>query len=372
MRAGSRPASHFSRRNASANLSGVARQLHGLAAAAAPAARRRAQGALPRAALIVWLMGASSAAAEEAPAEPVDRSAELFRRGRELLAQGQVAEACQMFDESLELRRSAGTLLNIGSCRARAGDLLAALAAYRAALELARAEPDARKAQLWSVAAEREIGGIEPRLASVELSVLDPAAEVRIDAGTRVARPGIIELNPGAHRVRATAPGKTELVMDLKLAEGEHLAVTIPVLTTAPAASATGGAPPALPRDELQPAASGFEWHWPLLIGGGVLFAGGAAVAAVAIHKADDLAEECPDRTCPGDLSSQESAKHYALTADLLMGAGLVTAGIGALMWAFEGDDEEHREGGGELPHTARVGGACDRQGCGLTLTGRF
>src|SRR5689334_8379417 len=128
----------------------------GLLTAAAPA---RAQAPVPPAA---------RAAAEPASAAPrgsdVTASVELFREGRTLLAEGRAEEACAKFRESLSLRRSPGTLLNVGNCLEASGDLTGAFSIFEETLSLARAEPDPQKSGVWSSAARAELDALGPRI----------------------------------------------------------------------------------------------------------------------------------------------------------------------------------------------------------------
>src|SRR5262245_26834322 len=61
-----------------------------------------------------------------AAADPPDAKAEsdqLFYEGNRLMAQGDVAEACERFERSLLLLRRGGTLLNLALCREAAGGI---------------------------------------------------------------------------------------------------------------------------------------------------------------------------------------------------------------------------------------------------------
>lgn len=78
----------------------------------------------------------------EAPriAPPNPRAAEaevLFGEGRELMAAGKPALACEKFEASAAIEVALGTLLNLGDCREKLKDNKAACEAYRQALLLA-------------------------------------------------------------------------------------------------------------------------------------------------------------------------------------------------------------------------------------------
>jgi hypothetical protein len=335
---------------------------------------------------------AEAASPNDAPARDtspaaVERSAELFRQGRELLARGSPEEACRRFDASLALRRSPGTLLNIGYCRARAGDLLAALEAYRSALELARDQPDREKARLWSAAAQKEIETLESRVARLTVRVPQEGVAVQVDERPVNVSDDAILLNPGAYRLRASAPGKRTLDLGIELSEGQRLTLTVPALgddasSAAPRTdgvaapgdpvagdSVAGGAasaPSAASSDRnlASPEMSrGFSWQWPLLVGGGALFASGAVFGVIAARRVSQ-----PDYGTPAE---SDRARALALTADVLMGTGLVGVGFG-IAWPWIDPDPPPGSLSSSEPTVSGLAGACGRDRCGLSLSGAF
>ena len=62
----------------------------------------------------------------------------LFRQGRELMAQGRVADACGKFAESLRLDVALGTSLNLAVCLETQGRLASAWSEYNRAAAIAR------------------------------------------------------------------------------------------------------------------------------------------------------------------------------------------------------------------------------------------
>ncbi|HTV25489.1 MAG TPA: hypothetical protein VMG12_42630 [Polyangiaceae bacterium] len=318
---------------------------------------------------------AEAASASAAPAlvdasADVERSAELFREGRELLAQGSLEEACRRFDASLELRRSPGTLLNIGYCRAHAGDLLAALAAYQSAIELARQQPDRDKAELWSAAAQKEIDALLTRVAALSVRVSQADVAVRVDDRAVQAGGDAILLNPGEHRLQASAPGKRTLDLGIELSAGQRLTLTVPVLGDESTASAISGVPVSrMPASAAVPPAAalepsrGFDGQWALLLGGGALFAAGAVLGVVVAREVGDA-----DYGSPGET---DRARHRALAADVLMGTGLVGIGVG-IAWPWIAPDPPRSNPASFAPALTGLAGGCDRDRCGLDLAGAF
>lgn len=299
----------------------------------------------------------------------VARSNELFREGRRLLAEGRGDEACSRFQASLALRRSPGTLLNIGKCLEASGDLTGAVSAFEETLALARAEPDPRKSEAWSGAARAELDALAARVPRLIVSApTDASVRVALDGKAFSAFGSEQPLNPGPHVLQATAPDEPPLEHRFELVEHQLLVLSLSALAPAEAKVGEAGPGPlaatasAVPELEPRDSSGGSGlWPWTILgVGGAVLIAGGVT-GAIAAGKASDLDRECPERQCPGDLSAPESARRTAVIADVLMGAGLVGVGVGAIWLLWPEDDT-----------APALSASCDARGCGAAVRARF
>jgi hypothetical protein len=326
-------------------------------------------------------VAASPALALDAPAAstPPDRSAELFREGRQLLAEGRLREACEKFDQSLELRRSPGTLLNVGSCRAAMGDLIGAVDAFGSAVVLAEREPPSAKVQAQIEAGRRELDAVRARVAHLTLqSPPGEAVEVVLDGKVvndlGVSRP----MNPGLHRIEASGSGTRRFELDLVLKEGEVKQITIPPLQDAaePTAAAAAlsatpvvtappahGDPAAVEADAASPSPPVPTMTWVLLGTGGALLLGSAVTGLLALDRKSDLEDECPNDVCPEDYEPLKEANTLATTTDVLLGVGLASAGAGVAFWLFAD---------GEEPDAKLSADCASARRCGVRLRGRF
>ncbi len=98
---------------------------------------------------------------------------------------------------------------------------------------------------------------------------------------------------------------------------------------------------------------------------GGALAVGGGVTALLTKSKTDDLEKTCAGNACPENQSGTiDSAQTLAITTDVLLGAGLVTAGVGVILF-FTGALDTERE----VPVASL---SCGPTACGATLTGRF
>jgi len=95
----------------------------------------------------VCLSGVLAALALSAPAHAQSSGAQaetLFRQGKDLLAKGQIAEACAAFDASQKLDPNIATLLNQAACREKNGQLATAWGLFLDAERQTRNATDAQ------------------------------------------------------------------------------------------------------------------------------------------------------------------------------------------------------------------------------------
>jgi hypothetical protein len=337
--------------------------------------------ALSSACLLSLALGGRGALAQ-APTAPTpsapggsEASVQLFREGRALLAQGRLDEACERFRAALELRRSPGTLLNVGKCLEAKGQLLGALRAFEETAALAGAETDRAKAEVWTEASRHEIEALSARIPRLVIQApTDAGLAVQLDGAPFRDFGAPQNLDPGSHRVVASAPGKLDFTRELTLAEGQALTLEIPALEAAPAeplaaplvaAAPAGGAAPgaAVAAPTEADASSSKLLPWTLVGVGGAVLAGGIVTGIVAARRASELEDDCPNHVCEDDLSQRDEAQNTALVADILMGTGLVMAGAGVTWLILTKDDDAT---------ATSFSAACHFDGCGATLRGRF
>ena len=142
-------------------------------------------------------------AALRAQAQAAEADA-LFARGRQLMAQDKLADACEALEASNRLDPRAGTLIWIGECRARNHQLASARAAYREALARVK---DPRK---WAIATSK-LAEIEDKL-SYLLVVVDhrlPGLTITRDGQPLDAESWNrgVPIDGGEYAITASAPG---------------------------------------------------------------------------------------------------------------------------------------------------------------------
>lgn len=212
---------------------------------------------LARAAAVAALL-AATAAPGPARAEPTAAeralATTLFRAGRELLAEGRFAEACEKLAESQRLDPGGGTLLNLAICHEQLGKTATAWAELNESLALALREGRADREDI----AREHLAALEPRVPRLVI-VVKPGTSVPdlvISVDDLVVRgPALgtaVPLDPGRHRVTARAPGYVEIERYVDLADGQTQRVELPGLEPQAAPSPPPVAPP--PADTPRPA----------------------------------------------------------------------------------------------------------------------
>jgi serine/threonine-protein kinase len=183
--------------------------------------------------------GMAQAAGNKAAAEAV------FEQGKLLMQSGNYQQACSKFEASQKLDQGIGTLLYLGDCYERLGRTASAWATFKEAASMAGAQGQDSRQKL----ATQRARTLEPNLIKLTIEVAPGdesllGFEVRNDgvavASAQFAAP--FPIDPGTHRIEASAPGKKTHVEVINAARGTSH-VSIPLLSDLPA----GGAPESMP-----------------------------------------------------------------------------------------------------------------------------
>jgi tetratricopeptide (TPR) repeat protein len=284
---------------------------------------------------------------------------DLFQRGRKALLEERYAEACPFLEESQRLDPAGGTLLNLALCHENLGRTATAWTEFHDALAIARHERRADRVDF----ALAHIAALEGRLSRliIEVTASDQSPGLVIERdgtalGTSVwGKP--MPVDPGEHRVRATAPGREPFLQVVQLgASGDTLTVVVPVLeassaapaqpalpdapvvsTEAPAVAEQVAPPSPPPPPPVAPTAPSL-WRKRLAIS---LFAIAAAgvVSAVAtgvraFRLRDEAEEHCEGGLCyPSAFPLNDRARRNANASTALTVISAVSGGVGIYFW---------------------------------------
>jgi hypothetical protein len=295
-----------------------------------------------------WVALAQATTSEKAAAEA------LFDEGLQLLRQDKLQAACERFEKSQGIDPAVGTLLYLAECYERTGRTASAWATFREAASSAFALGQSERAQVGTQRAKY----LEPKLSRVVLDVGDNATlnELRVERDGEVVARALfgepIPLDPGEHRVVASAPGYETLTQTFNVAaESAVQTLTLPPLVPTPVAAAepeltVERAEPSFtpPQDKPAPAAeTDRTWTW---VAGGVGVAG-VAVGVVFGLRATSLDEEA-EASCSGtrcaDLNGEEKneqARTSALVANIGYGVGIAGLGTALVLALLDVGGEE-------------------------------
>jgi hypothetical protein len=240
----------------------------------------------------------------------------LFRDARRLLDEGKFAEACEKLASSERLDPAVGTLLNLGRCYEKTGQVASAWGAYREAVSMAKATGQADRAKTARAAAD----ALEPTLPRLTITASPSATDVRVTRdGTAVSADlwqVAVPVDPGEHAIAASAPGKkpwnttvTVMLRDAKTVAVPELEQDPTQAAAAPAVSATSSIRVGdLPNPAADQPAPGF-WNTQRVIGTALVGVGigGVILGVVEGLKMNDKQDESK-KLCDGACVIQTSA----------------------------------------------------------------
>jgi hypothetical protein len=269
-----------------------------------------------------------------AHAQPAAQAEALFRQGRELVAAGKLAEACEAFAGSQKLDPAVTTLLNLADCEEKRGHLASAWGDFVEAGRQTREARDADGQKLHQVATEHA-AKLEPRVPKLTIAV---SAKSRIEH-LEVLRDGAVvdastwnlplPIDGGKHQIVARAPGATEWTTQVTIgSDGDVKTVKVPklapaaVVETDKQAEKTVLPPPAAPASQAPAIGLGI---------GAVALLGGAIGFSLWGDSTWDQAKVEPNFTRQDDLWHSANTKRYV--AEGMLGASIGCAGLA--LWLF-------------------------------------
>lgn len=189
----------------------------------------------PRSGVTISQPSATATATTTAPPAEVtdaDRTAarDLYNAGTALQQQGKHADALDKFQRSVAVFPAPTTLLHVAQCKIALGRLVEAAEDYRAIINVAM--PNGSPAAFYDAqkAAGQELKDLEPRVPHTKVLVTPdktPGLQVTIDG--QPLNPALIgvtrPIDPGAHKIVATAPGyiTAELAFGVKERESKDV-----------------------------------------------------------------------------------------------------------------------------------------------------
>jgi len=257
----------------------------------------------------------------------------LFAEAAKRFDAHEYARALEVFTRVTELRDSANVRLYLGYCFKELGQERKAHQAFSVAAKLALKSGDTRYVQARE-AALYQISLLELKLAQITISIVDAPQDVTLQLDgesldtAQLGSPIVID--PGLHRVEATARGETPLVRDVTLEQGGKKTIALLFDNRSHAASTKTDAEP---RSELAQSSklSHTGWLAPVgyaaggvgLIGLGVFTVAGLKAKSTYLSLQSDCGNGCVDAA---HHDSIDSGKRYQTAANIGLAIGLIGA----------------------------------------------
>ncbi len=281
-------------------------------------------------AFALGLAVAGSAAAQ--PKRDPAAADEAFRAAVAAKLKGDLKTACAKFDASMQLDPSPSTLLNVAECLEHDGKLARAWSEAQRARVLNTETPGDQRRRELDAYATTTLERLRAKLAWIQIVAKGAPAGLSVEKDGVAIPAAILDqaipADPGASKVKASAPGYRTFEVDLALSEGKTTNVTIALSPAPPAPPASVSASAGSSGAPLAPPPPRPIWPW--IAGGAGLALVGASVG-FAIAQAGTQANidvncnQQPDGRCLVGYPYQ--AQNDALFRDFGLALGFGIAG---------------------------------------------
>jgi hypothetical protein len=249
-----------------------------------------------------------------------------FKRGKELMAEGNAEKACPKFAESHRLDPSVGALLNLGRCYEQLGRTASAWVSFKEAATLART-----LGQTEREAVARDFAkALEPKLSRVRLEVTKRLENMRITRNGEEVGLALLgdplAVDPGKLEIKVTAAGFLPWSTQIEIGkEADLQTVLIPELKVDPNGSSGNQGSNGLRTGAF--IAGG--------VGIGVLALGGV-FGGLAIQEKNAADPLCPNKSCNDEgFGHIETAQSRALISSVAIGVGAAAVGTGVVLFVL-------------------------------------
>ena len=280
------------------------------------------------------------ALADEPSPAVLAKAREQFRKALSLEVAGNHEAALALFKEVALVKSSPAVRFHIGTCEEKMGDWVQAVGSYRLALH----EGQQQSAKDVVDAAQEALTALEPKIPKMTIVRGDGAAVARVEldgralGGASVGAP--MPVNPGPHVIKASAPGRESITVEVTIAEKETKQVELKLPPGAPEASPADGGPVAGDRvapDNAEPSGtSPMKVAGFITAGVGVVSLGVAGVFFLMRQGAiSDLDDQCGSdgQQCPPEAKGTfDDGETYSTVATATFIGGLGAIALGTVL----------------------------------------
>jgi tetratricopeptide (TPR) repeat protein len=346
--------------------------------------------------LLQWSFGGLAHAQDDKA-----RARELFGAGVTHFEAGEYSAALEAFQGAYRLAPHPTVRINMANCYERLNSPVEAVFNFQRFLE--EAGPSVDPAQREEV--ERTVARLEASIGTLQIDVLPPDAQIRIDGKVPRRLPsGLIQLGAGRYQLSVTAPGYVAVERDVLISGGQQERVQVALERDQPAVAVAESdedavleqpiaeseqpapiadeleneAPPMVEEESAAKAGKGRPWLWvaagsTIALAVGFAVTGGLAVKAQnefdsAVERSNDSQVSATERTAAraDGLDAADRADSLSITSDVLLATAAVAGGATLLIW-LTGKKREDRLALQASPMLSR-----SAAGAGLALRGKF
>ena len=181
-------------------------------------------------ALLVGALAGLPAIATAQPSQNAMVAEALFEVGQKLMTAGKTAEACEKFAASQKLDPAVGTQLNLAACHEKLGKTATAWLEFSEAYSQATKQGDKQRMAF----AKSHMDTLEKQVYRIVIEVLKPHKNLTVKLDwSELAREAIgtgIPLDPGAHEIAVSQPGKKSWKRTLTGGSGGTDRIEVPEL----------------------------------------------------------------------------------------------------------------------------------------------
>ena len=266
----------------------------------------------------------------------------LFEDAIRLMANKSYEEACRKLEESQRLDGAMGTRYQLSQCYEAIGRTASAWAGFVEVADLARAAGQEGREK----AARERAASLEPKVARLVIDVATPDV-----AGLEVRRDGVvlgpaqwgaaIPVDPGSHRVTASAPAKAPWTSDVTVSgTGDTIRLRVPSLAgvpvPGPAPTEAASPPPKVPSSPVETShGTGQRTLGIVTTAAGAVGVGtGVVLGLVARSDYASAGSHCSAGGCDAQgKDTTDSARRLGNVGTVVFAAGSVLAAVGAVVW---------------------------------------
>jgi len=297
--------------------------------------------------------------------------ASLYNEGLALVDAGRWEEALQKFQAVVAIRSAPRALVALALAQEKTGKLTAAKRTY------VKVQADAREGGEIEMVekASSSLTALEPLIPKLALKFAAGSidAAITLDGVPVIAKPEGIDIDPGEHRIVATAQGYRpfELSFAVSQRQRKEILVELKREPDARASRVTEPPPPDPAADRSSPSRFGPPLPvWILAGAGATATAVGLVVRFKARSDYDAASADCPGNHCFSDeaMTRGNAARSRMVAGTVIAGVGGLTIAGAGVWWASSASAAPHVNRSATL--SARVYPSAD--GCSLLLDGSF